>query len=79
MSFPNKKATLVAIKQYHIVEGYKFVFVGSNTDLYVAQCINYNNECQWCFRANFSKICDTWEIKNIEAPHTCLSTTPLDD
>jgi len=79
MTFPNKEATLVVIKQYHIAEGFKFVVVGSKTDQYVARCIDYNNGCQWRLRASFSKIRDTWEIKNIEAPHTCLSTTLSDD
>jgi len=74
MSFPNKEATLVAIKQYHIVEDYKFIVVESKTDRYVARCINYNNGCQWRLRASFSKIRDIWEIKKIEAPYTCLST-----
>jgi len=79
MNFPNKEATLVAIKQYHITKGFKFVVVESKTDRYVARCIDYNNGCQWRLRASFSKIRDTWEIKKIEAPHTCLSTTLSDD
>jgi len=79
MTFPNKEATLVVIKQYHIAEGFKFVVVESKTDRYVAQSTNYNNGCQWRLRASFSKIHDTWEIKRIEAPHTCLSNTFFDD
>ena len=66
-------------KKYHIVEDYKFVVVESKTDQYVARCINYNNGCQWRLRASFNKICNTWEIKKIEAPHTCLSTTLSND
>jgi len=46
MTFPNKEATLVAIKQYHIAEWYKFVVMKSKTDQYVARCIAYNDECQ---------------------------------
>jgi len=79
MTFPNKEVALVAIKQYHIAEGFKFVFMESKTDRFIARCIDYNNGCQWRLREFFSKICDTWEIKKIEAPHTCMSTTLFDD
>jgi len=54
MTFPNKKATLVVIKQYHTAEEFKFVVVESKTNRYVAWCIDYNNGCQWRLRASFS-------------------------
>jgi len=46
---------------------------------YVAQYIDNNNGCQWQLRESFSKFHDTWEIKKIETPHTCLSTTLSND
>jgi len=74
MSFHTKEETLSAIKEYHIDQGYKFVVVESKTDRYVARCVNYEKGCQWRLRASFSKIRQQWEIKKIEASHTCLTT-----
>nr|XP_007152220.1 hypothetical protein PHAVU_004G111700g [Phaseolus vulgaris]ESW24214.1 hypothetical protein PHAVU_004G111700g [Phaseolus vulgaris] len=37
MTFPNKEVALVAIKQYHIAEGFKFVFMESKTDRFIAR------------------------------------------
>jgi len=37
-------------------------------------CIHYNNGFQWHIQASFTKNRQQWEIKKIEAPHTCLNT-----
>jgi len=79
MCFSSKEATVYAIKQYHIDQGYKFMVVESKTNIYVARCIHYDNGCQWRIRASFSKIRHQWEIKKVEAPHTCLSIVGSDD
>ncbi|XP_068503826.1 uncharacterized protein [Phaseolus vulgaris] len=75
MSFNSKESTLNAIKQYHIHQGYNFMVVESKPNGYTAHCIHYNNDCQWRIRASFTKIRQQWEIKKIEAPHTCLNTS----
>ncbi|XP_068461662.1 uncharacterized protein [Phaseolus vulgaris] len=72
--FMSKEATLNAIKQYHIDNGYKFVVVESKPDRYVPRCIHHEGGCQWRLRASFSKIRSQWEIKKIDAQHSCLST-----
>jgi len=74
MSFVSKEAAVMNIKQYHIEQGYTFVVVESKSDRYVAKCTKYGNGCQWRIRAAFSKVRQQWEIKKIEAPHTCFST-----
>ncbi|XP_068466322.1 uncharacterized protein [Phaseolus vulgaris] len=74
MSFMSKEAKLNAIKQYHIDNGYKFVVVESKLDKYVARCIHHDGGCQWRLHASFSKIRSQWEIKKIDAQHSCLST-----
>jgi len=70
----SKEATLNAIKQYHIDNGYKFVVVESKSDRYVARSIHHDGGCQWRLRASFSKIQSQWEIKKIDVQHSCLST-----
>jgi len=79
MCFPSKDVTVSAIKQYHIDQGFKFVVIESKKNRYVVWCINYGNDCHWQLRASFSKVRQQWEIKKIEAPHTCLSTTLSQD
>ncbi|XP_068497499.1 uncharacterized protein [Phaseolus vulgaris] len=79
MCFMSKEATLNAIKQYHIDNDYKFVVVESKPDIYVAQCKHHEGGCQWRLRASFSKIRSQWEIKKIDAQHSCLSTNLLAD
>jgi len=75
MCFQSIDATVNAIKQYHIDQGFKFVVIESKTDRYMVRCINYGNDCHWRLRASFNKVRKQWEIKKIESPHTCLSTT----
>jgi len=79
MCFQSKEATVSPIKQYHIDQGFKFVVIESKIDRYVVRCSNYGNDCNWRLRASFSKVRQQWEIKKIEAPHTCLSTTLSQD
>jgi len=74
MCFMSKEATLNAIKQYHIDNSYKFVVVESKSDRYVTRCIHHEGGCQWRLHASFSKIRSQWEIKKIDAQHSCLST-----
>jgi len=75
MRFQSKETTVSAVKQYHIDQGFKFVVIESKINRYVVRCNNYGNDCHWRLRAYFSKVRQQWEIKKIEAPHTCLSTT----
>ena len=75
MCFQSKEATVSAITQYHIDQGFKFVVIESKIDRYVVRCSNYGNDFYWRLRASFSKVRQQWEIKKIEAPQTCLSTT----
>jgi len=56
MCFHTKEATLSAIKEYDIDQGYKFVVVESKPDRYVTRCIHYGNERQWRLWASCSKI-----------------------
>jgi len=77
MSFMSKEATLNAIKWYHIDNGYKFVVVESKPNRYVARCIHHDGGCEWRLRASFSKIRSQWEIKKIDAQHSCLSTNDV--
>jgi len=79
MCFSSKDSTVFAIKQFHIQQGYKFVVLEAKTDQYIIIFIDYNNGCQWRLRASYSKIRDQWEIKRIEASHTCLSTIMSQD
>jgi len=79
MQFDSKEATVSAIKHYHITNGYSFNVVESKPHLYVAQCIHYNNGCQWRLRASYSKIRHHWEIKSIDGTHTCFSTLMSQD
>ena len=51
----------------------------SKPDKYVARCIHHEGGCQWRLRASFSKIRSQWEIKKIDAQHSCLSTNLLAD
>ena len=70
----SKEATLNAIKRYHIDNSYKFVVVESKPDRYVARCIHHDGGCEWRLCSSFSKIRSQWEIKKIDAQHSCLST-----
>jgi len=57
MCFQSKEATVSAIKQYYIDQGFKFVVIESKIDKYVVRCSNYANDCHWRLRASFNKVC----------------------
>ncbi|XP_047179213.1 uncharacterized protein LOC124846045 [Vigna umbellata] len=74
MQFQSKEETILAIKHYHITNGYKYTVVESKPNIYVIRCLEYHNGCQWRLRAVYSKVRKYWEIKNIDGQHSCFST-----
>ncbi|XP_052727445.1 uncharacterized protein LOC128194931 [Vigna angularis] len=74
MQFQSKEETILAIKHYHITNGYKYTVVESKPNIYVIRCLEYHNGCQWRLRATYSKVRKYWEIKNIDGQHSCFST-----
>ncbi|KAF1860133.1 hypothetical protein Lal_00033729 [Lupinus albus] len=72
--FPNIKATVNAIKEFHIKNFVDYIVVESRPDRYVGQCKYFGVGCNFRIRASINVKRNLWEIRKISRRHTCVST-----